>query len=137
VTTKFQKTGITLNIKPTLVGREYVKMDINASDSQITELTPGPSGSLNPVISTRSAKTKVSVRDGETIIIGGLLSSSTIESKAGLPFLSDIPILGYLFSSTRTQEVKSELVFFITPRIIKRKEHTVILPPGERKRINQ
>jgi type II secretory pathway component GspD/PulD (secretin) len=135
VTTAFEKTGITLDITPQLVGRDYVQLQIKAEDSQVTERIPGPSGSLNPVISTRSASTDVSVRDGETIIIGGLLSSSTIESKTGLPIVSDIPLLGYLFSSTRTQEVKSELVFFITPRIIKQKEHTVILPPGERKRI--
>ena len=53
----------------------------------------------------------------------------------GLPILCDLPIIGYLCSTTRTEEVKSELVFFITPRIIKRKEYTVILPPGERKRL--
>jgi type IV pilus assembly protein PilQ len=137
VTTKFEKTGIKLEITPSLVGRDYVSLDIKAEDSQVTERIPGPEGSLNPVISERTASTQVNVRDGETIIIGGLLSSSTIEAKAGLPLLMDIPILGYIFSSTRTQEVKAELVFFITPRIIKRKEQTVILPPGERKRINR
>lgn len=137
VTTTFQKTGITLKVTPQLVGREYVKLDIQAEDKQITERIPGPSGSLNPVVSSRTAQTKVSVRDGETIIIGGLLTSTTMESKTGLPLLSDIPILGYLFSSTRSQEVKSELVFFITPRIIKRMEQSVILPPAERARLKQ
>ncbi len=137
VVTKFQETGIKLDITPKLVGRDYVTMDIHAEDSQVTERVPGPQGSLNPVISTRSAQTQVNVRDGETIIIGGLLSSSTIESKRGIPLLMDIPVLSYLFSANRTQEVKSELVFFITPRIIKRREHTVILPPGERRRMGK
>ena len=118
-----------------LVGREFVTLEIKAEDSQITERVPGPEGSINPVISSRSAETKVNVRDGETIIIGGLLSSATIESKAGIPIISDIPIIGFLFSSTRTQEVKGELVFFITPRIIKRQEATIIVPPIERDRI--
>jgi type II secretory pathway component GspD/PulD (secretin) len=137
VTTKFEKTGILLEITPQLVGRTFVSLDIMAKDSQITEQVPGPEGSLNPVIAERSATTQVSVRDGETIIIGGLLTTSTLESKRGLPLLSDIPLLGYFFSSTRTQEVKSELVFFITPRIIKQREQSIILPPGERRRLNQ
>ncbi|MCU0726459.1 MAG: type II and III secretion system protein [Planctomycetes bacterium] len=137
VTTKFEKTGIQLEITPQLVGRTFVSLAIMAKDSQITERVPGPEGSLNPVISERSANTEVSVRDGETIIIGGLLTSSTMESKRGLPLLSDIPLLGYLFSATRTQEVKSELVFFITPRIIKQREQSIILPPSERLRLNQ
>ena len=137
VTTKFEKTGIKLDIEPKLVGRDYVNLSIKAEDSQVTERIAGPSGSLNPVISERTAATEVTVRDGETIIMGGLLSSSTIESKQGLPFISDIPLIGLLFSSNRTQEVKSELVFFITPRIIKRKEQTVILPPGESHRLGR
>jgi type II secretory pathway component GspD/PulD (secretin) len=137
VTTKFEQTGITLDIEPKLIGRNYVSLSINASDSQITDYVQGPEGSQNPVIAQRSAKTDVSVRDGETIIIGGLLSSSTLESKVGLPLISDIPLIGYLFSSVKSQEIKAELVFFITPRIIKRKEQTVILPPGERSRVNR
>ena len=137
VTTTFKPTGITLEITPDLVGRDYVKLTIRAEDKQITDRIPGPEGSLLPVVSSRTANTKVSVRDGETIVIGGLLTNTTSESRSGLPLLSDIPILGYLFSSTRKTEVKSELVFFITPRIIKRKEMTVISPPAERTRLQE
>lgn len=134
VTTKMEKTGITLSISPLLVGRDYVKLSISAEDKQITERIPGPNGSLNPVLSSRTASTKVSVRDGETIIIGGLLTSTTNESKSGLPLLSDLPLLSWLFSSTRKQTVKSELVFFITPRILKASGTRVILPPAEEER---
>lgn len=137
VTTKFEQTGIKLDITPKLVGRSYVTLSIKAEDSQITDEVPGPGGTINPVISERSATTEVNVRDGETIIIGGLLSRSKLEAKAGLPFISDIPIIGYAFSSTNWQEVKAELVFFITPKIIKRREQTVILPPGEKRRLSQ
>jgi type II secretory pathway component GspD/PulD (secretin) len=137
VTTKFEQTGIKLDITPKLVGRSYVTLSIKAEDSQITDEVPGPGGTINPVISERSATTEVNVRDGETIIIGGLLSRSKLEAKSGLPFISDIPIIGYAFSSTNWQEVKAELVFFITPKIIKRHEQSVILPPGERKRLSK
>ncbi len=135
LTTKFEKTGIKLEIEPKLIGRSFVTLSINAEDSQITDYVPGPEGSLNPVIAERTAKSELGVRDGETIIIGGLLSSSTLENKSGIPIISDIPLLGYLFSSFKSQEVKAELVFFITPRIIKRRDQTVILPPGERARV--
>jgi len=134
VSTKFEQTGIKLEITPTLVGREAVTLEIFAEDSQVIERIAGPEGSQQPVISTRSARTQVNVRDEQTIIIGGLLTNSTIESKTGLPFFSDIPLLGYLFSATRTREVKAELIFFITPRIIKRQEASIIVPPGERRR---
>jgi type II secretory pathway component GspD/PulD (secretin) len=134
VTTKFEQTGIKLEIDPKLIGRSFVTLGIDATDSQITDYVPGPEGSLNPVISERSAKSEVGVRDGETIIIGGLLSTATLEGKSGLPIISDIPLIGYLFSSFQSQETKAELVFFITPRIIKRREQTVILPPAERAR---
>jgi len=137
VTTKFETTGIKLDIEPKLIGRTYVTLAINAEDSQITDYVPGPGGTLNPVIAERKAISEISVRDGQTIIIGGLLSSSTLESKTGIPLIMDIPLLGYFFSSMKTQEIKAELVFFITPRIIKQHEQGVILPPGERARINR
>jgi type II secretory pathway component GspD/PulD (secretin) len=137
VTTKFEQTGIKLEIEPTLIGRSFVSLNILAEDSQINDYVPGPGGTLNPVIAERTAKSEVGVRDGETIIIGGLLSSSTLEEKTGIPLIMDIPLIGYLFSSMKTQEIKAELVFFITPRIIKRQEQAVILPPGERNRLNR
>ncbi len=137
VTTEFKDTGIKLEITPTLVGRTYVALQLLAEDSQITTYVPGPEGSQNPVISKRSATTEVSVRDNETIIIGGLLTTATVSERRGLPILSDIPILGYLFGATMDSEVKNELVFFITPRILKHREQAVILPPGERRRIEE
>jgi type II secretory pathway component GspD/PulD (secretin) len=136
VSTTFEETGIKLDIEPILVGREYVTLSIHAEDSQVTGTVPGPEGSVQPIISKRQATTRVNVRDGETIIIGGLLISSTLETKSGLPFISDIPLLGYLFSATKTAESKGELVFFIRPSIIKRSmQQSVIVPPGERRRI--
>ena len=137
VTTKFEKTGIQLDITPNLVGRSYVLMSIKAEDSQITGEVTGPAGAQNPIIAERTAETEVNIRDGETIIIGGLLSNSTVERKSGLPLIMDIPLVGLLFSSTKIEEVKSELVFFITPRIIKRREQAIILPPGEKRRIGE
>ncbi|MEN8150113.1 MAG: type II and III secretion system protein [Planctomycetota bacterium] len=138
VSTTFENTGIKLEIEPMLIGRSSVTLSIVAEDSQVTEVIPGPEGSLQPVISNRRAETQVSVRDGETIIIGGLLTTSTIESKSGLPFLQDIPLLGYLFSATKTKEVKGELVFFIQPQIIKRSvDQELIVPPSERRRVGE
>ncbi|MBC8426454.1 hypothetical protein H8E07_20235 [bacterium] len=80
-------------------------------------LLGGPAGALPPT-SPRRADTHVRVRDGETIYLGGLLSEETRKDVKKLPILGDIPLLGYLFSHTRTEKVRLDLLIEITPRIV-------------------
>ena len=65
----------------------------------------------------REAEANVLVRDGETIVIGGILKDSDINSQSGVPYLKDIPVLGWMFKNWRFQKDFEELVVFITPRI--------------------
>ena len=119
------------------IGREHVRMKVKPEVSQVTGFVTLEEGAQYPIISTRNAETTVTVRDGETLIVGGLMSTSTIESKTQVPLIGDIPLLGRLFSSTKTTDVKSELVFFITPRILRARtggEMRVIKPPELKKR---
>ncbi len=100
----------------------------------------GEGGVQQPVIATRNADTTVTIRDGETLIIGGLLSTSTVETQTRVPFLGDIPILGYLFGSKGHKKVKTELIFFITPRIIRARSGTemrIVKPPELREIIGE
>jgi general secretion pathway protein D len=59
------------------------------------------------------------VQDGETIVIGGLIEDKASQTRAGVPFLSSIPLIGYLFSSTKGKTEKTELIILITPHVVK------------------
>jgi type II secretory pathway component GspD/PulD (secretin) len=141
ITTEFKQTGIRLDFTPLHVGREYVKLRVRVEVSSITGFlqSTGPTTSVqNPVISQRNAETIVSIRDGMTLVIGGLYSVSLIEDRAGVPILADIPILNFLFSKRRKTEVKSELNFFITPHVLRQRlAKTVFQPPGEKERLKK
>jgi type II secretory pathway component GspD/PulD (secretin) len=137
VRTKFEETGIKLNITPEFIGREHIRMKVTPEVSQVTGFVTLEGNVEVPVISTRNADTTVTVRDGETLIIGGLMSTATVEDRTQVPLLGDIPLLGYLFGSTRKKEIKTELVFFITVRIVRARsgsEMRVIIPPELKKR---
>ncbi len=72
-----------------------------------------------PVIHKRESKTSLVVLDGQTIVIGGLIRDKSDKSKEGIPWLSKIPILGYLFGSTSQQKTRTEIVMLLTPRVIR------------------
>ncbi len=141
IITTFKETGIRLDFTPLHIGREYVKLRVRPEVSSITSFleVKGPSTTVqNPVIAQRNAETVVTIRDGMTLVIGGLYSISDIEDRAGIPILGDIPVLRFLFSRTRKTKVKSELDFFITPFILRhRLDKNVFTPPGERERLRQ
>jgi type II secretory pathway component GspD/PulD (secretin) len=71
-----------------------------------------------PIIASRSAKTTVRVRDGETFVLGGLVSESSVDSVAKVPLLGDLPLLGKLFRSERTSSSETEVVIMVTPVIL-------------------
>jgi len=71
-----------------------------------------------PVTSTRRATTRVRIKDNQTLVIGGLLKQSRIKGNTGVPFLSRIPLLGYLFGKKSTTQDKTDLLIFITPHIL-------------------
>jgi type IV pilus assembly protein PilQ len=71
-----------------------------------------------PSINTRSIQTQVLVSNGDTVVLGGVYEQSTSEGNTKVPLLGDIPILGYLFRTTSKTESKSELLIFVTPKIL-------------------
>jgi len=139
ISTTFKETGIKLNFMPLHIGREYVKLRMRTEVSSVTGFltTQGQNVSVQtPIIATRNAETVVTVRDGMTLVIGGLYAISEIDNKEGVPILGDIPVLKYLFSRTKKSKIKSELDFFVTPFIVKHRLDTgIITPPGEQDRL--
>ncbi len=90
-------------------------MDINQQANDLQGFT-----SFNaPIINQRQADTTVSVKDGETIILGGIIRNTVSATTKKVPLLGDIPILGQLFKSTEKQNVKTELLVFLTPRVVR------------------
>lgn len=111
---QYRDAGIKLKITPNINEQGVVSLEL---DQEVSEIS-GSTGNGQPTFVTRTAKTTVSVRDGQTLAIGGLIRESETVSHSGVPVLSKIPILGYLFRSTGTRKVKTELVIMITPHVI-------------------
>ncbi len=105
-----------LKVKPHITpdGSIQMKLDTKKDEPDFTRVVEGI-----PTIDTKQATTDVLIKDGETLVIGGIFKKSEQASEGGVPLLSKIPILGWLFKKQRTSEDTNELLIFITPRIIK------------------
>jgi type IV pilus assembly protein PilQ len=106
--------GIKLKIVPWVSTAGEITTVIQTEVSNLKSL--GPEGL--PEIARRSASTTVNIKDGETIAIGGLIQTSNIESRESIPILGSIPIIGKLFSHTTTTQEETELVIYLTPRVL-------------------
>jgi type IV pilus assembly protein PilQ len=109
--------GITLRVTGRVADGEYVILDVNPVVEEITGQT-GPASNQRPVTSKRSLNTSVRVKQGETLVIGGLLKDTKLENIQKLWLLGDIPILGRLFQHRTTKTEKTDLTVFITPKVI-------------------
>ncbi len=131
---KYQPTGVTLKVKPHIVGANNVHLVLELDVKALLGFVNLPTGTA-PSFTHRSAATKVTVRNGEEIVIGGLRRKEKHTLRRGLPFLSDIPIIGVLFGRYEEQEVTQEILFFIKPIIIQsgRDMPRSIIDPGKQK----
>ncbi|OAI43625.1 hypothetical protein AYO42_01405 [Rhizomicrobium sp. SCGC AG-212-E05] len=113
------QTGLTLEITPSIVpaqsdrDQSLVRLNLRAENS-----APG-TGSFGQIdVNSQEVQTNVLVPDADTFVIGGLFDDSQINSTSGVPYLKDIPLLGELFKTERSQKSLGETIFFITPRIV-------------------
>jgi general secretion pathway protein D len=111
----FEDVGIVLTVTPRITSNGYVTMDVlqTANDLQ------GYTDFNAPIINQRSADTTISVRDGETIVLGGIIRNTVNAATRKVPLLGDLPLLGNLFRSTSKQKTKTELLVFLTPRVVR------------------
>jgi type II secretory pathway component GspD/PulD (secretin) len=110
-------SGISLKILPYVSKEKIITATIKPEVSSISEWRTTAAGDF-PVISTRNASTTLTVKDGETIAIAGLISNQTSKNQSKVPFFGDIPLLGWFFRYEGSQKAKSEVVFLMTPRVI-------------------
>lgn len=115
---QYQDVGTQLTLIPTINDDGYVSVQLLQEVSSLSNQTV--QAALNaPVITTREASTRAIVRDGQTVVIGGLIGTSTELINSGVPLLKDIPLLGYLFKRQTTAKNRTELAIFITPYIVR------------------
>lgn len=115
--TKFIDATLALKVKPVINPDKSMILEIEVSNDSVGSTVAVGVGSA-PSINTKKAKTKVLVKNGETTVIGGIFIETETESEVGIPLLRSIPVLGHLFKSTRKSKDKTELMIFITPRIV-------------------
>ena len=124
-TIKFEEVGISLKVTPTITEDGNIMMVLapevseKTSDYSLT-VTQGTTSVpyTVPIIDTRSASTKVVVGDGQTLIIGGMVKDKVTKGESKVPLLGDIPYLGYLFKSKKDIYDKTELLIFVSPKVI-------------------
>lgn len=113
-----KEVGVTLSVTPYICETGDIIMKIEPTASLLQGYTSQDPATRYPLIMTRSATTQVMIKDGETLVIGGLITQELRDTKTGVPILSDIPILGLPFQK-RSKELKNtELIIFITPHIV-------------------
>ena len=118
---EYVDVGVKLNVTPTISRDGFVTMKIKPEVSSVREYLTTKLGSRIPIVTTSEAETVVKVKDGAMIMIAGLTKKKEIEEKKGMPFLGKVPLLKTFFSSYvkgSDEPRHSELVVFITPRII-------------------
>lgn len=116
-TIEYRDTGVILTVMPRVNSSGLVTLDITQEVSDVAKTT---SSTLDaPTINQRRLTTSIIVQDGATVALGGLITDNTNRGKAGIPFLSDIPVLGALFENTSNSQKRTELLVMLSPRVVR------------------
>ena len=122
-TVEFKPFGVRLDFVPTITWSERIDLRVFP---EVSEIDPTVSVGLVPGLKVRRTVNRVEMKEGESLVIGGLLDRRVVKDLSKFPLLGDIPILGALFRSTRFRNLESDLVFVITPKIVR------AMKPGEK-----
>jgi pilus assembly protein CpaC len=132
ITLEEREYGVGLKFLPSVLEGGKINLRVTPEVSELalegTTVKSGSNSTVLPTISTRRASTTVQLMDGQSFAIGGLIKNNVTETITGFPFLSEIPILGVLFRSSEFINDRSELMFLVTPRLIKPLSQTAALP---------
>jgi general secretion pathway protein D len=107
--------GVELDVTPRVTSSDTVSMDVNQTDNDLQSI--GSDG--EPITDTRTATTTVTVQDGRTVVLGGIISKTRRLIANKVPIIGDIPIIGNLFKSTSNEVQQTELLVLLTPHIIR------------------
>jgi type IV pilus assembly protein PilQ len=118
-TTQFKDAVLKLKVTPLITPDNRVILDLDVSDDSVGQQVTSATGGSVPSIDTRQIITQVLVNDGQTVVLGGILDTTKSKAANKVPFFGDIPFLGALFRSTTDINNKTELLIFITPKILR------------------
>jgi MSHA type pilus biogenesis protein MshL len=112
--------GLVLSVTPQISEDGWIMLDVTPIISRLREIVDSPQETANaPVLDIKQSSALVRLKDGEMVIIGGLIQEENSETERKVPILGDIPYLGRLFKGTYTAKTKSELVIFLSPKIVR------------------
>ncbi|MDP8253807.1 MAG: secretin N-terminal domain-containing protein [Candidatus Kaelpia aquatica] len=115
---EYMETGVRLSVTPYISDDGFITMHIKPEVSSGTEVEGALEGSIYIKKTTSEAETTVIVKDGDTIVLAGLMKETEIDGREKVPGIGDIPFIGKLFSEKHKKKVKTELVILLTPRIV-------------------
>ena len=115
----FIEANLNLTVTPHVTADESIIMDIQIAKNAPNTAIPTSTG--DPAIDKKEAETEALVRDGETAVIGGIFQYTQTKTELGLPWISRVPLLGFFFSNKEDREERTELLIFITPRIVRQR----------------
>ncbi|NDU86402.1 MAG: type II and III secretion system protein family protein [Ferrovum sp.] len=132
ITLQEEDYGVGLNFMPTVLDGGKINLRVSPEVSELlttgTTFGTGTSATVVPTITTRRASTTVQLNDGESLAIGGLIQSNILETIKAFPVLGELPVLGPLFRSSEFQHNRTELVFVVTPHLVKPSKERIALP---------
>ena len=117
-TTQFKEAQLSLTVTPQITPDDRIIMDLQVTKDSVGMVVPSATGGFVPSIDTRSVSTQVLVKDGETVVLGGIYETENRDTVRKVPVLGDIPGLGILFRSRARLDNDAELLIFVTPRIL-------------------
>ena len=115
---QFKEAVLALNVTPNITPDDRILLDLVINQDSVGDLVPSGQGGLIPAIDTTELTTKVLVGNGETVVLGGVFRTESLETTSKVPFFGDIPYIGALFKNESVQSTKTETLIFITPRIL-------------------
>lgn len=116
---QYQDVGIRIDLEPRIHHNDEITLNLQVEVSNVTDTVTGSQGQSQPVISTRTIESTIRLHDGETNMLAGLIQRTEDQTKRGVPGLSEIPLLGRLFSHNNTNRSSTDLVLTLTPHIIR------------------
>ncbi|MDY0189490.1 MAG: type II secretion system secretin GspD [Desulfuromonas sp.] len=136
VSVERQDVALTLRFTPQITEGDLITMTVYQETSDLIESGNNESDNyIGPTFTTRKISNTVLAKDGQTVVLGGLISTNITNNKTKVPFLGDIPLLGWLFRSTSDTKTKTNMLVFITPTIIKNNEDLNTITSSNRQQI--
>jgi len=117
-TITFKPAVLELSVTPRITPDDKIIMDLEVKKDTVGAVIGTSTGTI-PSIDTKKVSTQVLVDNGDTVVLGGIFEQETRTTTTKVPLLGDLPIVGYLFKKTQKQDDKTELLIFVTPKIVK------------------